>query len=112
MLSNPSPTSSEGKSRARFKSRPVKSRIVLSYSARFRRRSVTRPGSRIWSQSTVNTPLIQVTSNSRSASLGCNAPSGGIAPNWSISEILPQVSRCLRIDSGESYMPTLISASW
>ena len=45
MLSKPSPESSVGKSCVARKSTASRSRIVLLYSLRFRRRAVTRPGS-------------------------------------------------------------------
>ena len=45
MLSNPSPESSVGKFLSARNSMASRSRIVLVYSARFKRRAVTRPGS-------------------------------------------------------------------
>lgn len=44
MLSKPQPESSCGKSSAEWKSTPSRSRTVLLYSARFRRRAVTTTG--------------------------------------------------------------------
>ena len=60
MLSNPYPTSSEGKSSAGRMVTPSKSRTVLLYSSRFSLRRVTLPGSASL-QSWTRAPSIQFT---------------------------------------------------
>ena len=71
MLSKPSPTSSEGKFSDSRRSRPVKSRTVLSYSTRFRRRMVTRPGSRTFRGFERRAASIQSDSSDLSLLVGC-----------------------------------------
>ena len=86
MLSNPYPTSSAGKSAAGSKSTPHRSRIVLLYSARLSRRTVTRPGSFGAVQSTfVSTFATQSATNAFSPGGGCGFDFGGIRPSASTS---------------------------
>ena len=95
LLSNPNAVSSAGKSSAAWKSgRNSRSRIVFVYSARFSRRSVTRPGSRGPPQSTrVNTSSRAATNPSVAAGTGRGRPFGGISPSRTARRTPPQSSR-------------------
>ena len=93
MLSKPLPTSSDGKSSAGVKSMPTKSRTVLLYSARFRRRIVTRPGCSWSSQSNLaNSASIAATAARSSRSGGRGLSSGGICRSTSIRRTFSQIS--------------------
>ena len=89
MLSKPYPESSAGKSAAGFRSTPSRSRMVLLYSARFRRRAVTRPGSgRLGpAASAASPPRLRIHASTASTALGSGRvwPGGGISPRTSFS---------------------------
>ena len=87
MLSKPSPESSVGKFWSARKSTASRSRIVFVYSARFRRRAVTRPGSGLTSASArVNSFSRNVTSVAICSS-GFSTSTGGISPDLSFSAL-------------------------
>ena len=91
-LSKPKPISSGGKASARWRSSPRRSRIVLSYSCRFKRRITTggagppRPTCAARKSSST-----QATTASRSAAVGCGESFGGIAPPSIWSRTLGQI---------------------
>jgi hypothetical protein len=103
ILSKPSPESSVGKFLSARNSTASRSRIVLVYSARLRRRAVTRPGSgRIAASARVNSVSRNLTIFPIWSSDGItSASSGGISRVFSLVRIVSHRSRSAVSDPTE-----------
>ena len=103
MLSNPSPESSVGKFLSARNSIASRSRIVFVYSALFKRRALTRPGSGFMLASArANSDSRNFTSPPICSSDGAIvASSGGISRDFSFVRISSQRSRSAASESTE-----------
>src|SRR5258708_29275694 len=91
MLPKPHPASSSGNSSAGRSHTPRRSRTVLLYSARFRRREVTRTGSDVWLDRPSDFSIHAVTA-ATSGFGGAGDPGGGIRPELTLSSTFSQTA--------------------
>ena len=117
MLSNPCPVSSGGNSAVVSYSTPSRSRIVLRYSTRLRRRTVTRPGSGSTGSIPKAPDLIHRSRASPSSADGRGLPAGGMMPDRTFRKTPSQRSRSRRragwaSRSPRSTPPFLIPLAW
>ncbi len=99
MLSKPLPRSSVGKLFSAWNSTARRSRMVLVYSLRLRRRAVTRPGSGFTPRSAFSNSAVR-NWTTESISGGRGTPLGGISPARSLRRMMSQPSRLLVSDAG------------
>jgi hypothetical protein len=101
MLSNLYPTSSDEKSSAGCRSRPFRSRIVLLYSLRLRRRTVTRSGRSPSSSNALSSQELKISSPSGS---------GRGLILWSGPGYRGRSARAVSVLAGDQYWPPLITS--
>src|SRR4051794_16209226 len=88
-----------GNSSAGRRGTPKRSRMVLLYSTRFRRRATTRPGFPAEYPAAVSKLSTQAVTAAMSSLGGAGSPGGGILPVMSLSRTLSQISGDLEAEA-------------